>query len=131
MKSTFSIKSLLSRILTKVLPDRTKRLVLLSSLYARMSGQTSFDSKTISKLNQIMMLSSKDSALEFPMQLSRVIWQRDRGTSVLYPLETQENEEQLVEQIFDKVPQCLLYSDKQAVSQDIAKLLSQRENLAI
>lgn len=134
MKPLTFIKSLLSRVftsvLTKVVPDHTKRLVMLSSLYARMCNKTSFDSNTISKLNKIMALGKRDNALQFPIQLSSVIWNADQGKTVLYPAPAiQVSEAVQVDQILEKVPSWLLYSDKENVSQDIALLLANRSKL--
>lgn len=132
MSFTFLIKSLFSSILARILPERTKRLVLLSSLYALVSGTTSFDSLTIRKLNKIMCLSTEDKALEFPMQLSSVIWRGDARQSVIYPVsESQSDWDSFITRIVDKVPKCLFYSDRQNIFKDISKLLSERGNLVL
>ncbi len=123
-----SIQSLTTKILTRALPDRTKRLVLLSSLYAWLCNTTQFDDKTINKLNKIMELSSQDSALKFPMQLSSVIWHGDGNSTQLYPA-PQLDEETMINQILARVPKWLKYSDDRSVSQDIIKLLANRITL--
>ena len=69
------IRNSFTKMLNLHLPKRTKRLVFLASLTARLKGSSAFDDKTFNKLNQIMCLASSDSALKLPVQLSKVIWQ--------------------------------------------------------
>jgi hypothetical protein len=123
------IHKFLSALLSKLLPDRTKRLVMLSSLYALVYGVTSFDSKMINKLNQIMNLSSADKALEFPMQLSSVIWRGVDGQTVTYSSLNAYGIDEIILKIMDKIPQCLVYSDRQSILTDISRLFTEGNNL--
>lgn len=123
------LPQLLSAFLSKLLPDRTKRLVVLSSLYALMCGTTSFDSRTINKLNQVMKLGNTDKALEFPMQLSSVIWRGIDGKVIIYPPTNLQSISEIIEGIMNKIPKCLMYSDRQSVLTDISKLFTERSNL--
>lgn len=126
------VSRIVTKVLAKVIPDRTKRLVMLSSLYASMCNKTNFNSNTISKLNKIMALSSDDKALEFPMQLSSAIWHGDQGKTILHDSNAQQlSVHDVIEKILNTMPQWLIYSDRESVSQDIAKLLANRSKLEV
>ena len=121
---SISLSKFLSAILSKILPDRTKRLVLLSSLYALICGTTSFDSETINKLNKVMKLSNKDKAWEFPMQLSSVIWRNYEQQFAVYPFNNIQDTERVISSIIAKIPNCLRYSDDQSIIKDISRLFT-------
>lgn len=126
------VSRIMTKVLSKVIPDRTKRLVMLSSLYANLCNKTNFNSNTISKLNKIMALSSDDKALEFPMHISSAIWHGDHGRTILHDSSSQQlSVHDLIEKIISTMPQWLVYSDKEIVSQDIAKLLANRSKLEV
>lgn len=72
-----------------------------------------------------MNLSSQDKALEFPMQLSSVIWRSYEGKAIIYPQSNTQSINDIVNSIMEKIPKCLLYSDKQNIFSDIAKLLKE------
>src|SRR5690606_9982904 len=68
---------MVGKLLTKVLfklPNRTKRLIFVSSFLAHIQNCNSTDKAIISKLNTLLHLSSDDKALVWPMQLHEKIW---------------------------------------------------------
>lgn len=118
-----------TNMLTKNLPDRTKRLVFLASITPRVCATTTFDKPTISKLNQVMALSSQDGALELPIQLSRVIWKSDAGDSVIYPGQGKSGTEAIVERYLEATPKWLRYSDRKQMHDDLCRLIENRDML--
>lgn len=76
-----------------------------------------------------MNLSSADKALEFPMQLSSVIWRGVDGKTITYPNVNTYGIDEIILKIMDKIPQCLVYSDRQSILTDISKLFTERSNL--
>jgi hypothetical protein len=72
-----------------------------------------------------MNLSSQDKALEFPMQLSSVIWHSYEGKTVVYPSGSTQGIDDIIASIIERIPKCLLYSDKQNIFSDITKLLKE------
>lgn len=126
-----SVRSHTLSILASVLPNRTKRLVCLASLSAYISGKTRFDQEMIHKLNQVMSLSSADSALKFPMQLGGVIWNSDDGVVVVYPNAATDQEfDNIISKLLRDLPQWLRYADLNTVETDFRKLFDNRAILA-
>lgn len=119
-----------SRLLSKILPDRTKRLILLASLTAWLSSKTGFDQKTCHKLNTMMQLCSDDNALEFPMLLNKVIWKGDSGNIQLSPEHNNIDLNNTVTRLVTQVPCWLRYSDTATIKKDISHILENRMLLA-
>lgn len=129
MKILTSFRTLVSGVLSKVIPSRTKRLILLSSLYARLRNTTSFDSATIHKLNKALSLCKDDKAIQFPMHLTRAIWRGDRGNVILYPEPNIAELEILVRRVMQTIPSWLRY-DEVSMFKDLYKLFENRSMLA-
>lgn len=119
-----------TRLLSRIIPDRTKRLILLASLTAWLSNKTGFDQKTCHKLNTMMQLCNDDNALEFPMRISKVIWKGDSGNIQLYPEHTHSDLDNTVTRLVDQVPCWLRYSDITSIRKDISHILENRLLLA-
>lgn len=125
-RSRFGISALLGRIL----PTRTKRLILFASLSARFCGDKSkFNSTTLHKLNSVMALSSEDQALALPVHLSKVIWKTDAGNVMLYPTPQTDAApaEDLVNSILNEIPSWLRYSNRKGMREDLVQLMKNQE----
>jgi hypothetical protein len=59
------------------------------------------------------------------MQLSSVIWRSYEGKVSIYPPNNTQSIEDVINSIMQRIPKCLLYSDKQNIVSDIAKLLKE------
>lgn len=129
MVFTERLSSIISRKLKHYLPDRTKRLLMLGSLSGCIYGKTTFDKKTIRKLNEVLSLSHSDNALVFPMQLIKVVWRKHDIETVLYSMKTKtspEFENYFARQLVERIPLCLQYSTYQEMFEDIKKLLENK-----
>lgn len=125
---TRRVRSGISGLLSRLLPTRTKRLILFASLSARIcDDKTKFNSATLHKLNSVMALSSEDQALALPVQLSKVIWKKDSGNVLLYPTKDAAAAEGVVDKIMSEIPGWLKYSNKKGMREDLQRLLSHQE----
>lgn len=136
------LKTLMRRflhcVLKNVLPDRAKRLMLLSSLHARIATDAHPDKEIARKLNEVFALSSSDEALLFPMQLRERLWREPINVScgVSNPVEVKDfrdiasmtftkSQVRIVsDQILKTVPGWLQYGSKRQMKQDVVALLS-------
>lgn len=117
-----------SNFLQNHLPNRTKRLVFLASLTARLKGSDTFDNETLHKLNKVMTLCSTESAMKLPVQLSRAIWRGKTSYEIFNAdlhagaLETARIKEMAARAI-SAMPGWLRYADDSVIEQDVARLL--------
>ncbi len=131
MKIISAVHTASNQILTKVLPSRAKRMILLSSLFAQIcSPKDQIDPRTIHSLNKLMALSHEDQALKFPMHLSKVIWRGDKNTITLYPSDDQLSIEQTIERLVSNIPSWLAYSSLDIIKEDIRQLFNHRAQIA-
>lgn len=114
------------------LPNRTKRLVFLASLTARLKGSETFDQETLHKLNKVMILSSSDSALKLPVQLSRAIW-HGKTSYEIFNAEldatcslNQAYLKELASRVISAMPAWLRYASDDAIEHDVEQLLENR-----
>lgn len=116
-------------ILQQHLPNRTKRLVFLASLCARLKETETFDNATLQKLNQVMALSNTESALKLPVQLSRAIWRGKSSYEIFNadvqkePLE-QRSIPQMAMRVLAAMPSWLRYESDAAIKKDVMHLLN-------
>jgi hypothetical protein len=136
MSISTTVTALFASFLYRHLPDRTKRLMFLASLSARLSKKTTFDQRTLHKLNQAMSLSADDSALNLPVQISHAIWKGDNGVEILRPNEnfaemTSEKAEELIDGLISAAPKWIHYGkDDKELRSDVRELLMNQELLA-
>lgn len=129
MFSTETLKAAISERLRTRLPDRTKRSILLASLLNHIS--TDLNRESVHKLNEVMALSSSDSALMFPIQISKVIWRGKVNEITLANLDQAASLDKIARQLTDLIPNCLQYSSYQTMCDDIKKLLVNKPKLAV
>jgi len=129
------LRSLIGGLLDKGLPAKTKRSIFVASLVALMSGETTYDQETFSKLNRLMALSeSGEKALAVPVMMSKVIWNGKTSFEVFQEDVTQgsvsaDRMPSVVSRLIDSMPQWLLYGSAGDIEKDVTKLLN--EHVAI
>lgn len=129
-------QTLSGRILEKILPDRTKRLIFVSSFLAHIQICDSSDRNLISKLNLLLDLSADDNALVLPMQWHERIWSdvhvdkilHDKGIEISNINQILEIEfmspkvRTLSEDIIKAMPKWLKYDSNTRMRSDLIKL---------
>lgn len=65
---------LCGEVLDAVIPNRTKRLIMLSSLCPVVAEKKDLTNEYIAMLNSQLSLSREEDALKLPMAMSRSIW---------------------------------------------------------
>lgn len=127
---TMAVKLGMLGLLDRHLPARTKRLIFLASLSARLKGSTSFTRDTVHRLNTVMALASDEASINLPVQLSRVIWHTPPvmqfDAQELGAILTQDRLHHLCEEIQQRMPAWLRYSDERSIRHDVEKLLTNR-----
>lgn len=133
-RASVVVKGAVTAILEHILPPRTKRLMFLASLSARVKDveekqkEPAFDDATLQKLNQLMALSANDEALKLPVHLSRVIWRgktladicgEDLPTKQLTP----DRVESISQTIVSGMPSYLKYDKAEEMVGQVKKLL--------
>lgn len=118
-----ALRARCATLLGRHLPGRTKRLIFLASLTARLKDSTDLSHDTLSRLNQLMVLANSDSAIRLPVQLSRVIWHGNMPKEICDP---QLSLNHHIEALKANMPDWLRYGEDAAIHQDLAKLLGHR-----
>lgn len=118
-------------LLQEYLPNRTKRLVFLASLAARLKGSESFDTETLHKLNRIMELGKSDSALKLPYGLSRAIWHGKTSYELLSAEYAESSldsvrKAEMTARIINAMPNWLRYGPDQDIKVDVGRLLDNK-----
>ena len=124
-------RSFFASILESQLPNRTKRLVFLASLTARLKATDKVDNEIFRKLNLAMELSKTDSALKSPYYLSRAIWHGKASYEILGRDQTVQTPEQtcikeLASKIISAMPTWLWYGERSEIAKDVEHLLDNK-----
>ena len=106
----------------KRMPARTKRSVLLASLYAELT-----DKPNLSELNNSLSLVKDIAALELPAILHRWLWKS--SSQVTSALRTEivsfrSGNVNASEMVVGNTPSCLVYASKQEMVRDIERLIA-------
>jgi hypothetical protein len=125
------VRTAMGSILSKLVNEHTKRIIFITSLYARVSRIDKLQQSAMVKLNQLMVLATNESSLPFSARLHQLVWGGTDLTDVLTPelLQSRLNEDQrreLSTQVVDMTPKCLRYG-KLAMIKDVQKLLFQND----
>lgn len=134
MKVLRKLFSALGVALLSLIPARTKRLIFLSSIYARMEKRPSVDRDTLHKLNKALALCNDEAALMMPVHLNRVIWNSESAEEIpLDMLFTEELDRSKLRMactlIIKHMPAWLRYSDENVMREDLQKLFAERSVL--
>lgn len=132
---TTALRELFIKNLEQHLPRRTKRLLFLASLSARVKEEPEFDNETLHKLNRLMELSNSDSALKLPIHLSRVIWQGKTiqeicGEEIVKGQLTPDRIQLAAQRVQSLMPSWLRYGRPEDITKDLKQLLTHRQILA-
>jgi hypothetical protein len=118
--------------LDRHLQGRTKRLIFLASLSARLKDSSKLDHDTMKKLNTLMDLCKDESAIKLPVELSKVIWHgkasyeicRDQVSSLSSLSSDRIN--LISTRVLTAMPAWLRYGNDDEMQKDVAKLLTCR-----
>lgn len=123
-----SIRKVWRAILSYVLPDRTKRLILLASLGYRFREKGSVSTITIERLNALMKLCHSQDALPLTGKIGKVIW---NDTLILdvsqelqqVPAPSPVYLNPIVEKLLSVMPGWLRYSDEEVIKDELMTVL--------
>jgi hypothetical protein len=120
----------LASLATRVLPERTKRLMFLASLSAHLKETNQMSTESLRKINELFSLSADDNALKFPVHLSHAIWRnRPLEPGVRQSLTSEDKLPKagpaiaaIARKVIDAMPACLRY-DEPKMESDVVDLL--------
>ena len=98
-------------LLGLILPNRGKRLLMLTSLHARLVRDGVFHTETLSKLNDSLFLASTEKALVLPASVYNELWDAEKVKSIMAEINGKYNGDT-----------CLLFDDAKRVSQSFISL---------
>jgi len=137
-------RRLFHSVLKSTVPNHTKKIIMLSSVAARIRDTTDPDRDIAAKLNHVLALSNDDDALLLPMQLSRRIWSspiqincstkaesefKDLNDFHLMPLSSTQIRI-VSDQIVKNTPDWLRYGSNREMKKDVLKVLMSSRQLA-
>lgn len=126
-------RTVMGSILSKLVNQHTKRIIFISSLYARISRIDRLQQSAVEKLNQLMVLATNEKSLTFSARFHGLVW---RGTGIttvlspenLRPLMSEDQRRELSAQVVDMAPRCLRYGKSEMI-RDVQRLLFQSNDL--
>ncbi len=125
------IKESITKWLSKILDSRSKRMIVLASLFAKLCGdRNKIDIGIAHKLNQVLCLSSKDDALMFPIQISHVIWKDGGDISTLSKDDISGKIHEEAIRLSNFIPSWLRYESLDSMVSDIEKLITYQKQLS-
>ena len=132
------IDKCISRATEKILPNRIKRLIFLSTFIAYIQGSDKPDKELACKINQLLSLAHRDNAILTPPILQKKIWSniipRDKviGEAGIALRELTEvagievytaQARYISNRIIDNIPQSLRYGSNRRIRHDLMTLL--------
>lgn len=146
MENVSLFKRLFYKFCKKVLPDKFKRLILLSSLTGYINNVHTMEKALSERLNELLNISNKSNSLVVPIMYSSRIWYQINPINELkekgiycYDIKSfiQNNRNnfrniRILSDILVKLtPEHLMYSSKHRMRKDIFKLLTNLNTLKI
>ena len=119
-------KSLHRALLDRILPNRTKRLVLISALIGTLKEKEEVDERYLQILNSRIPLSDNPAAMKLPIKINRAIWPREIVAAGFKAIQNEDQEEAIrsfAEKLFHIAPSFLRYTNESAIIDDLAKVL--------
>jgi hypothetical protein len=108
------------------IPDRSKRMFVLASLYGQLTRSDGCDTRMVDAVNRRMDLSCSGRALQFPIATSAWIWD-----NILPLTKTNlDNKEHYIARLVKRTPCWLLYADAETRHNDISNLVEWTETHA-
>lgn len=122
------------RVLFHLLPQRSKRLMFISSLAGKVAGKKTFDRETILRIQDQFSLTNIDPhAMELPVACANRIWGK-RPVEDLVNLETLNEKSdhdatRIARQIVAMMPCWMVYDNTFKIAKDVRELLAERNKL--
>lgn len=114
------------RVISTVLPQHTKRLVLWSTLYGKMCGGQSFTKEQCDRLNTALALCKDNGALALPAQLGKFIWNDLDGccTAARRAIRGEKSAETAAAEFVRNIPSWLRYASDAFMLRDFQSLMA-------
>lgn len=118
-----SIITCASRIARKIVSDRLKRLLLVSSLFGFLENKKRLDPVLLAALNAKFSLAYRPDAVELPIALNDMLLNpKDMGTirnEINEKTITQDECRSLAKRVVDLLPEWMRYSDESCLLKDV------------
>lgn len=130
------IKTRFQGLLDRYIPSRTKRMMFIASLSARLKDSSGLDATTRKRLNEVMAASHDEAAMQVPALLSRVIWD---GRTVYQLCDDnvaegtldQTRSRRIASSVVEATPAWLRYAGKDDIEKDVRMLLDNRAAIGL
>lgn len=109
---------MVNEILESILPDRTKRLLLIGSLCPKLMTKDKITHEYLVLLNTQLSLSREEDAIKVPIALSQRIWSFCPFTIKQQPMKDRELTI-YVKRIVDSLPDWLRYDQDSVIVQEL------------
>jgi hypothetical protein len=124
---------LVGKLLTVFLPERMKRMMLVSSLAAYISRQKELDLVVLTRLNEDFKLCTLEEALYFPVAINSLLWHGRMISEISKEMFSRNDVSEgkltvIAQRIKASVP-CWLRYDELQLSADIKHLLKDRHSV--
>ena len=122
------MKKMLSQFLCSVFglifPERTKRLIVMSSLLGRLFDRKKLDPATLQKLNETLHICEFQSAMLLPLRYSHTIWNNEiiDINSNCEKYDSTSKFSFFTKELVDSVPDWLKYN-KDDMEKDVSQVL--------
>ncbi len=122
------------RFLYRLLPNRTKRMIVLASVFAAIEDIRDPDKRILAQLNTLFKLARVESAIAFPMMISSFVWREVKTTHDLSEFRNCPDRKfaRVRANLFlNKIPSWLVYSNQQVIRRDLEQLLQSIDSIAM
>lgn len=110
-------------ILDTVLPDRTKRLLLISSLSGRLLKKENINDDYLALLNTQLSLCREEDAIRLPIAINEQIWPECPIDIVDTNMVSDKDITSLVKRIMEKIPEWLKYDRESIIEDELSQVL--------
>lgn len=105
------LKTFFFFLMGALLPEKGKRVILLTSLHNKLVQKGVFESETLEKLNSTLCLADSERTLNLPPSFIGRVWDEDKLSQIFVDIETAHTQDS-----------CLIYADAQKVADKIVSL---------
>ena len=114
-----------------LLPKRSKRLILLTTLYVQLVEKGVFHEETLDKLNRVLCLANDSEALTLPCCISCRVWDSKELEEITASLHVgsegisclaYKEARRVSDEILSLSPYCLRYGDRDTMTRDVVNL---------
>lgn len=118
-------------LLGVILPTRSKRLMFLASLAARLVRDGVFNTETMQKLNGSLQLARSEKALQLPQTVCAIIWDADTSQKIFSEIHGDyagdscllfEDAQQVCRRAVELTPAWLRYGSAEEMMRDASQL---------